>query len=299
MGLTIKNTSMLLEYIAETNRNDPVSSGTLQRPSDSVVNVTLTGKNNGEVIYSISSYWGQDTVYGTNEYTLSFDYYLQRHHNTGHTLALSVEQNALSRTLGLLSPLTFYYHTESDGTYQCTGSILNSFNLTPEENRIKCSVEYNVTSVVTSGGAVYGGLTGSSACGTTFEQFKGAACTRSGSFEAGVSGFGFTINNNVQPLKLIGASSASYYEALENLSGTVNLLLNDGGENDFAEMADNIESDIVFASGTSTTATDASMKWTFTNAHFGEIPINLTVDAPYVESGVNWGAEKVAFAIYS
>lgn len=296
MGLTFKNTGMLLEYIAETTRNSPATAGTLQRPSDGIINATLTGKNSGEIIYSINDYDGQDTVYGTNEYTLSFDYYLQRTHNSTHTLANSIEYNALTRSSGQVTPLTFYLHTESDGTYQCAGSVLNSYNLTPEETRIKVSVEYAVTSVDTAAGTTYAGLTGSSACGTTFEQFQGASITRSGSFEAGVSGFGFTINNNVQPLKLIGASSASHYESLENLSGTVNILLNDGGEDDWTEMDDNTESNIVFASGTSTSATDCSLQWTFTNAHFSEIPINLSIDKAYVESGINWKAETIALA---
>jgi len=296
MGLTFKNTDILLEYIAETTRNSPVSAGTLQRPSDGIINVTLTGKNSGEVIYSINDYDGQDTVYGTNEYTLSFDYYLQRTHNTTHTLANSIEYNALTRASGQVTPLTFYLHTESDVTYQCAGSVLNSYNLTPEETRIKVSVEYAVTSVDVAAGSDYAGLTSSSACGTTFEQFQGATCTRSGSFGAGVSGFSFTINNNVQPLKLIGASSASHYESLENLSGSVNILLNDGGEDDWLEVTDNTEASIVFASGTSTSATDCSLEWTFANAHFSEIPINISVDAPYVESGINWKAETVTLA---
>ena len=81
-------------------------------------------------------------------------------------------------------------------------------------------------------------------------------------------------------------------------SGTVNILLNDG-EVDWGEMTGGTKNSISFASGDGTAETDVSAEWTFTNAHFSEIPINLTINTPYVESGVNWKAETVSLASYT
>jgi len=51
MTLTMKNTSMKLEYIAEDSRGSAMSTGSLDLPSDSVENVTISGSKNGEIIY--------------------------------------------------------------------------------------------------------------------------------------------------------------------------------------------------------------------------------------------------------
>lgn len=300
MTLTMKNSDMKLEYIAETTRGSEPASGQLHRPSDGIENVSLTGSKNSEIIYTITDYDGQDTVYGMEEYTLTFDYYLQRHGSSGHTIDKSVEYYALTRdSSGLLTPLTFYITTDSNTTFMVNGGMINNFTLTPEETRIRCSVEVLGHSAVTAM-VNYSSMTASAAVGTSFEQFQGCACTRTGSFAAGVSGFSMTIANNVDRIPIIGSSSPTMtVENFEALSGSVNILVNDGGAGDWGDFAGNCESNLVFDSGTSSTAANRSMKWTFANAAFTEVPITFTKDSAYIESGISWGAETVTLAAYS
>ena len=310
MAKTTKNTSMLLEYIAETDRGTPASSGSLQRPSDAVTNVNLTGTNNGEVIYTIGDYDGQDTVYGLKEYTLSFEYDIQRTENSGtpfvNTLAKSIQYYALTRSSGLLTPLTFYVHTNSTTTYECRGCVIDSWsmNVTPG-GRLHCTVNVSVASVACRTGQ-YTSLDSSTAWGNTFETFQGASITRTGGFDEGVGGFTVTINNNPSGAPNIGKQVyVNYYEGLQNLSGTVDVLLNSGGKTDWEEMTGSAgsgaptEQSIVFNSGTSTTAGDKSMKWTFANAAYTNMPINFSAEDGYVVSGVTWTAESVTLEEYS
>jgi hypothetical protein len=293
MALTSKNTSMNVQFIKETSRGAAVGSGQLYRVSDAVENVNLVGRNNGEVVYSVYDYDGQGTIFGAEEYVLTFDYYLQRNHTTSHPSTNSIEYYALTRSSGNLSTLEFIVHTDSNSTYRLNNGVINTWSLTPEEKRIKCSAEI-LFSEVTTTGMNYHLYTAAVACGTTFEQFQGATCTRTGSFEAGVSGFTMNINNNADRIPVLGSSTPTVYESLENLGGTVDILLNDGGNNDWGEMTLETKQSIVFQSGTSTTTTDQSMKWTFTNAHFSEVPIPFTTDTRVVQSGITWGAETVA-----
>ena len=297
MALTAKNTGMNVTFIAESIRGAAPGSGQEYRVSDAIENVNLVGRNQGEVAYSVYDYDGQGTFFGADEYVLSFDYYLQRF-GTSHPTANSIEYYANHRTSGNLKPLTFFVNTDSTSTYALSGGIINTWSMTPEDKRIKCSCEILFESCVTTGinRHLY---TAASACGTTFETFQGALITRSGSFEAGVSGFTVNINNNADRIPKIGTSTATVYESLENLSGTVDILLNDGGINDWGEMTDHTKQSIVFASGTSTTTTDQSMKWTFANASFSEVPIPFTTDTRVVISGITWNAETLSFAAYT
>lgn len=308
MAITTKNSSMKLEYIAEATRGTPTSSGTLQIPSDAVRNVSLTGTNNGDIIYTISDYDGQDTGYGLKEYTLSFEYDLQRHESAGgankNTLATSLEYYALTRSSGLLTPLTFYLATDSTTRYVIKGGVINTFavNTAPGE-RVHCSVEVSAVSVIVEAGN-YGSLTASAAYGNTFETFQGASVTRTGSFDNGCGNFSFSINNNVTGVPNIGSSVyAAMYEGLENVEGSVDVILNDGGNSDWEEMAPTsgspTEQAIVFNSGTSTTAGNLSMTWTFANAHYTNLPIDFSAEDGFLTSGVGWKAESVSLAVYS
>jgi len=299
MALTTKNTGMNVEFIKESTRGTAPGSGQLYRVSDGIENVNLVGRNNGEIIYSVYDYDGQGTIFGAEEYVLTFDYYLQRHDATNHPLTNSIEYYAVNRTAGNLDTLTFFLHTDSSSTFLCTGGVINSWSLTTEEKRLRCSAEIIFKSVVTTSTG-YDSYTPSNACGTTFEQFQGASITRGTSFNAGVGNFTINISNNAEAIPVIGSSTpTNIYESFENLSGTVDILLNDGGESDFGVMKGQQKDSIVFASGTSTDANDKSMKWTFSNTHYSEIPINFTTDTRVVISGVNWNAETVTLVAYS
>jgi len=310
MTITTKNTGMKLEYIAESTRGTPVSSGTLQTPSDAVSNVNLSGSNNAGIVYTIGDYDGQDTTYGLKDYKLSFEYDIQRIENTSpkkcNTLTKSMQYYALTRSSGLLTPLTFYVHTKSDATYVCKGCVVDSWNLSVTPGgRLHATVNVSVASVACEIGN-YPSLTDSTAWGNTFETFQGASITRAGGFDEGVSGFTITINNNPTGVPNIGLSRYhSYYEGLQNLSGTVNVILSSGGKTDWEEMtgagedASPTEASIVFNTGTSTTSGNKSMKFTFANAAYTNLPVNFNAEDGYVTSGVGWIAESVTLAEYS
>ena len=301
MALTPKNTNMLLEYLAETTRGTPLDAGQLQIPSDAVSNVALSGTNNGEIVYTIGDYDGQDTVMGLKEYTLSFEYDLQRDKDsTPNNLATSLEYYAITRSSGLLTPLTFYLHVDSDTTAIVKGGIINTYSVSCSPGElIHCSVEVSSPSIAFETGN-YPDLTASAAYATTFEHFMGASVTRSGSIEAGVGDFSFTINNNASGIPKIGSfEHANYYEGLENLEGNVGILINDGGDNDWNEMKLGTESSIVFASGTSATSDNLSKKWTFVNAIYSDFPLDFSAEDTYILSGVTWKAETGTLAVYS
>jgi hypothetical protein len=209
-----------------------------------------------------------------------------------------MEYRALTRSAGNLTTLTAFVNTNSTTTYKCTGGVINSWSLTTEEKRLKCSCEIVFESVVTTVTNKHS-YTAAAVCGTTYEQFQGASITRDVNFNAGVGNFTINIANNADRIPKIGSSTATVYESFENLGGTVDVLLNDGGNADFGVMKEQEQNSIVFQSGTSTTSTDQSIKWTFANTSYTEIPISFTSDTRVVIGGVNWIAETVTLASVS
>lgn len=302
MAITTRNTSWKLEYIPENTRGTPVSSGSLHIPSDSVFNIGLHGTNNGEVVYSISDYDGIDTSYDISEFTLHFEYYLQRTEDSTtkyNALDDSLLYHACTRSSGALTPLTFYLHTNSTTTFVVKGAVIDTFtgNCRPRE-KIHCVVDCSAASVAVEAGNI-ASLTASQSWGNTFETFRGAGATRSGSFDAGVGDFSFTIANNLERLPLVGQSTGNVYEGLENCSGTIDVILDSGGNTDWEEMLLHTEASIVLDTGTSTTAGDKSMKLTFGNAHYTDFDIDANVDSRWLHCGVPWKAETVTLAEYS
>jgi len=307
MTITTKNSGMLLEFIPETTRGTPVSSGSLRRPSDAITNVNLTGMNNGQVIFNINDFDGQGFVYGLKEYKLSFEYDLQRSESTGeYAVANTIHGIAATRTAGLGTPLTFYLHTQSNATLECRGCIIDTWKLdTSPNNRLHCTVDISVTSARYAAGN-YDSLTSSIAIGTAFETFQGAIISRSGGFDEGVGAFSVTIKNNTKGLPNIGKQTyKNFYDSIQNIDGTADIILNAGGKTDWEEMAGAngngapTEQSITFSSGNSTTANNKSVKWTFGTAAYTNLPITFKPEDGFVVSGVTWVANTVSIADYS
>jgi len=307
MAITTKNTGMKLEFIPETTRGTPVSSRSLRRPSDAITNVNLSGLNNGQIVFNINDYDGQDIVYGLKEYKLSFEYDLQRTRGSGaYSLTRTIHGIAANRTSGLLTPLTFYLHTQSNATLECRGCVVDTWKMdVAPGGRLHCTADISVASVKWTTGS-YGSLTASSALGTTFETFQGALITRTGGFDEGVSNFSVTIKNNSKGVPNIGKQVYKYiYESTQNIDGTADVILYSGGKTDWEEMAGAsgngapTEQDIVFSSGNSTTATDKSIKWTFSPAAYTNLPVNFKPEDGWVTSGMTWIAQAVTIADYS
>jgi len=294
MALTTKNTSMDVSFIPEVTRGTIMTTGQLYRAGDAIENVSLRTAAGADVLYSVYDYDGQGTIWGAHEYTLSFDYYLQRTHTTSHPIAKTIEYHALTRTSGLLTSLTGLITTTSGATFFLAGGIIDRWSLTLEEKRVRCHAEIIFKSCATSGTWTF---TAPVACGTSFEQFQGATITRSGCFAAGVSGFSLEIANNARAQPVVGSSQpTATYESLQNLSGTVDILLVDGGKNDWYQVEGQAKSNIVFNSGTSTTTTDQSMVWTIANCSFTELPVDFTTDTTVVISGTRWIGETITLA---
>jgi hypothetical protein len=291
MSLTTKNTGMEVAFIEESTRGTIKTSGQLYRVSDAIENVSLKNTNGAEVLYSVYDYDGQGTIYGAHDYTLSFDYYLQRTKTTTHPLANTMEYYALTRSSGLLTSLTCILNTTSTSTHFLAGGIVNRWSATLEEKKIRCHAELIFKSCATSG---TWGFTAPTAIGTTFEQFQGVVITRSGSFNAGVSGFSLEINNNAKSQPVVGASQpTAIYETLQNLSGKTDILINDGGGNDWYEVEGHRKANIVFQSGSSTSATDCSLKWTISNVSFPDLDKGFTTDTSVVIGNVSWVGETI------
>jgi hypothetical protein len=285
---------MDLSIIEESQRGQIKTSGQLYRVSDAIENVSLRTAAGADVLYSVYDYDGQGTIYGQHDYTLGFDYYLQRTKTTTHPLANTMEYYSLTRTSGLLKSLTCLVNTDSGSTFFLAGGVVNRWSATLEEKRIRCHAELIFKSCATSG---TWGFTAPTAIGTTFEQFQGATITRSGSFNAGVSGFSLEINNNAKSQPVVGASQpTAIYESLQNLSGSVDILVNDGGENDWYEVEGQRKISIVFNTGTSTTATDCSEVFTIANVTFTELPVEFTTDTTVVIAGARWIGETISLA---
>jgi hypothetical protein len=294
MSLTAKNTGMDVAFIEEVTRGTLVTTGQLYRVSDAIENVSLRTAAGADVLYSVYDYDGQGTIYGQHDYTLSFDYYLQRTKTTTHPLANTMEYYALTRTSGLLKSLTATVNTESASSFHLAGGVVNRLSMTLEEKRIRCHAELIFKSCVTTGTYTY---TAATAIGTTFEQFQGATITRSGSFNAGVSGFSLEINNNTKSQPVVGASQpTAIYESLQNVGGSVDILVNNGGETDFYEVDGQYKTSIVFNTGTSAVATDCSEVFTIANATFTELPIDFTTDTTVVIAGARYVAESISLA---
>ena len=302
MALT-RGYNLKLEYIPETQRGrEPWIADDLQTPGDAIDNYTLTGTNNGEIVYTMSSFEGQDFVPGLEEYTMTFDYYVQRLNNEKHPLDLSLPYFATTRDTNTkdLTPLTFYLTTqggtgdESGCTWTLTGGVINSYGISGNAGeRVKASVEVVFSGCTTVTG-LYSTHSSSSAWDTTYETFQGAGITRSGSFEEGVNNWNFTVNNNAGRFPKIGSSTPTVYEGHENVEGSVDILLVNGGKSDWNEMVSATQQSITFDTGDSTTDTDQSMTWTFADASYGEVAINAGADSVIVQSGVPWKAKTVS-----
>ena len=289
-----------LVYIPEATQGSEPSSGTLQIPSDSVANVSLTGLNNGKIVYTIGDFDGQDTVTGCSEYVLSFDYNLQQVNTTGeHLIADTIEYNAVTRTAGQPTTLTFYYTTTSGATYMLTGSMCNTLSKTCNVGEvITYHAEYWAeTCAITN--SHMSSLTDESAIANTYETFAGAAVTRPDgtAIACGVGNFSASINNNCTRVYNIGSADANVIQAgIEEVSGSIDILIDAGGTAEFAQMQNATENTISFETGSTASQSE---DWEYTNAIFTNFPINYAAEDAYVVSGVSWIAEGVTLGAYS
>ena len=301
MGFVL-GSSVSLYYAPETVRGASPGDGVWRFPSDGVENFTLNLTNNAEHIHTMSYSEAQGVVEGMRENTMSFDYYLQRHGNTASVddLPTSLEYYALQRnSVGSLTSLTFAVCPTSSTTITCNGGLIDTFSLSAAAGeRIKCSVGLKFSHVSTASDA--GSNTMPTLLANTWETMNRATLTRTSWFDNGVANFSMNVANNVQTLHGIGSvQPIGIVEGKQTLSGSCDVFLNSTGTYEFEEVYGATKDTLTFASGQSTTATDASMKWIFTDTIFTSIPITATTDTTALQSGLDWIAKSVAFSIYS
>jgi len=288
-----------LEYIPETTEGSEPTTGTLQIPSDSVTNVTLTGTNNGSIVYTINDYDGQDTVLGLAEYTLTFDYTLQLLNTTGeHVLADTIEYNAMTRTTGQTAPLTFYYTTASGVRYMLCGAKCQTLSMTSNSGEtITVHAEYwSASCAVTN--AHYADLTPATAIANNYEANSAVVQRPDGTAIAyGVGSFSFTVSNNCSRVPSINSRDPKAIMCgKEETSGSIDILVDNGGTTEFTEMMVGTENTISFETGSTASASE---DWEFTNAIFTNFPMSYSADDAYVVVGVSWISEGVTLAAYS
>ena len=290
-----------LEYIKETTAGSEPTTGTLQIPSDVVTNVSLNNVNNAEILYSIGDYDGVSTVTGAQEVVLTFDFIKQKNNSDGqHQMPDSIEYFAVTRTRGQpTASLTFYYSPltgSTSCTYMINGAYINSYSETVNEGdkTIKCSVEVWGYSCATSN-SHYTSLTAASAIGNDYEQYCGATVTKnSATVGKGVKEFNFTVENNLERIPVVGDSAlTAIYASNQVMSGSTNILVEDGGAIQYGKMSSAESDSIEYNSGNTS---GKSETWTFGNAVFTNMPIENSADTPYVISNANWIARSVSLA---
>ena len=289
-----------LEYIPEATAGTEPSSGTLQIPSDIVTNVSLNTVNNAEILYAIDDYDGVGSATGLREVVLTFDFVKQQLNTTGeHLIGDSVEYYAVTRSSGQPSSLCFYYTPYTGCTYMITGGYINSYSETVNEGdkTIKCSVEVWGYSCATSN-ANYASLTAASAIGNSYEKFTGASITKSGATVGkGVSEFSFSVENNLARIPVVGSSALTgIYAGNQVVSGSMNILVEDGGAVQFGSMDSAHSNSIVYNSGATASTSET---WTFGNSIFTNMPIETASDTAYVVSNANWIARSVTLAAHA
>lgn len=293
-----------LYYAPEDARGTPLA-GQWRYPSDGVENFTLTPTNAAEIIHTMSQPDAQGTVDGQRSYSMSFDYILQRHGTTAgqNTLITSLEYYAQTRgaSSGTLKTLTFCVCPTSSTTLLCKGGVIESWNVKAGAGeKIVCSVNLQFSAVSTSWTEIASGYASPKALGTTFETMNNATLTKSSLFTNGVANFDATINNGAETLHKIGSvQPASVCESKENVTGNFDMFLESTGTVAVSQLYNSTTGDIVFSSGNSTTAADASMKFTFTNARLTSVPITSSTNTTALQSNIGWLADGVTLAIHS
>ena len=255
-------------------------------------------------LYAISDYDGVGSATGIREVVLTFDFIKQQLNTANeHQIADSIEYYAVTRSSGQpIKSLTFYYSPITGGTtctYMINGGYINSYSETVNEGdkTIKCSCEVWGWSCATSS-ANYASLTTAAAIGNSYEKFTGASITKAGeTVGKGVSEFSFSVENNLNRIPTVGSSALSgIYAGNQVISGSMNILVEDGGAKQFGLMDDAHENSIVYNSGDDA---NTSETWTFGNSMFTNMPIETASDTAYVISNANWIARSVALAAHS
>ena len=294
-----------VEYIATTETGGGLpSSGQLEIPSDSILSAELTIDANVKRHFNIASQTATDTTHHNRDYTLNLQYELQQvEAATHHQIATCLEAYAITRASYDLSSLAFvvdYLHGAT--SLLLKGAKVNTLSYACSINdAILMSAEIWGTGIETGTANAdftnYSSLDASVAVANQIEIYGGAAITRSGMYAAGVKSGTFTINNNLERIPKVGSQDATGIKPGDIEWSFAGEALSDGGsKTDFDDLIAAGETDIVFDTGTTASA---SQKITLTNPTYNRQSQVLRQGDKHLVLGVDLGAESGAMAAYS
>lgn len=297
-----------IEYIKEASFGAGLpASGSLDIPSDAIMNIELSIEQNLERIIPVNDHDAVDTAYHSRQYTLTIEYLCQLVDAAGiHQLTNTLEYGATLRTSHILNSYAFVYKaghsTTDDAFYYLRGGKINSMDVTWNINEtIKISVEIWGTSMTdgTAGSDFtnYSSLTASAAVGNAFEVYGGGAITRSGAFAAGVKSGTLTINNNLERVPNVGSQDCVHIAEGEQHIGFVgDVVADSGGKPEVDDLLAASETAIVLDTGTTA---NTSQKFTLNNPSYNRMPIIQRVGDTHMLLSVDIGAETITHAAYT
>jgi len=268
-----------ISWVAEATYGDGVVTGsTLLLVANCIQSVKLGHNKALNESRCISTYDVNKIVTGTNMYSLTTEYMVDRNYSTSTLL-----YTALTRTSGVLGSVAFQVGV---GTAQLTSTYYNMKGCkaknvaisTDEDAPIMVTIDWSVKDVATSTALV---VACTDTITTATRKFTGGAFKRGTSATWGyiVGAVSVTIDNGLYEAKDIGNTTLIAAEAGPRaLSGTANVCLTDGGATYWAESFTNATSSIEFDFGT--TSNDPSIR--FASAVIGSIEIPLDSDSAIV-----------------
>jgi len=287
-----------LYYQAEATVGGGFTAIQNQIPSDSVTSVTITPAMNPKRLINIASPTAVDTIQGAHDYTLNLEYALQDV-SAVHTLALSLETQAITRTAGDLQSLCFDLMTATGVSYIILkGGKINTATYTFAVGQpIMCALEIWATNLTTAAALPLG--TAAVAVATSFSTFNGASLLRTGKWANGVKGCTLTINNNleripkIKPTTAQGGDYAVIMPGIQEYALTADIIADAGGKTDIDDILSDPETTIAVSSKVG----DAlGYKWTLTKPWFNSEPVVYTADMTTLIISGNMGAESIALA---
>jgi hypothetical protein len=238
-----------------------------------------------------------DTVAGQHDYTVNLEYALQDI-STEHTRLLSLENWAITRTAGDLQTVCLDLMTKTGVAYFILkGGKINTATYTFAMNQpTQVALEIWFTNLTTAASLPTG--TAAVAMSSSFSTFNGSTITRSGKWAAGVKGATLTINNNLERIPMVKATTAQggdytvIMSGIQEYSLTADIIADAGGKSDIDDILSDPETTIAVASKVGA----GGYLWTLTKPWFNSEPVVYTADMTTMILSANMGAESCAFA---
>jgi len=266
-------------------------------PSAAVTSSPITPAMNPRHLPTINDYDYQGTILGAHDYTVNVEHFLQNTDAT-HTLAVSLENLAVARTLGDMTSICACLKTNATTFFVLKGGKINTQTITfavGQPITVATEIWFNN---LTTAGTVPTGTTPAAMTGN-FDSFNGAMFTRAAKWIAGIKGATVTINNHLERIPRIntGAAQAGDYSlimpGIQETTMTADIIADLGGITDINDILTDPHTSTILQSRTG----DAlGYKWTLTNPYLNSEPVPYSADMTTMIISASLGAESVALA---